>query len=337
MMPNATPFNDYSVSWRVGKQAFTDTATDRRYKTEDLVKVAYPLPTDIGNGGFTSVKLASGLSVHHSEFRFKPSAVVDPVSAVVQLNLKEPCLLVHSVLVGALDRHDGLKGDIHRLEPGTTLLQWVTETHAELVFDSVPHIETLYVHASQSSLNLLLGEQLTSHLQYCLQTSNDLHVLPTTVTAPLKFCFDDRLEGPLHKLHAQNKTLEFLERLIRYFDELGVRRTSDQPVNPDTIMQYLKKRSGHLPPASRLATLFGMSITAMNDMFVGAFGMSVAAFMKEQRMAQAHELLSGTDLPVAEVAAKLGYSHVSNFSAAFKTFYGYSPTLLRKSALSDGH
>lgn len=335
MTAHSPPFNTYSVSWRVGKQVFTDTPTDLRYRTEDLVKVAYPLPANIGTGGFTSLKLPSGLSLHHSEFSFNCATNVSPASAVVELDLKEPCLLVCHVLVGALHRHDALNGTTHRIEPGSTLLQWVTKTNAELVFDRVAQIEALAVHASQSSLNVLLGEQLASHLRYCLQTSGDLHALPATVTTPLKFCFDGRLEGPLHKLHAQNKTLEFLEKLIRYFDELGVQRLTEQPVSLATIVEYIKGRAGRLPPASRLATLFGLPISTMNNLFVSEFGMSLAAFMKEQRMAHAHELLNGTDLPVSEIAAKLGYSHVGNFSAAFKTFYGYSPTLLRKSVLSD--
>lgn len=337
MPEHSTPFNQYSVSWRVGKQVFTDTATNSRYKTQDMVKVAYPLPADIGSGAFTCIKFNSGLSLHHSAFNFKSPAALEPASATVLLDLKEPCLLVHCVLVGGLTRHDRLKGTTNRLEPGTTLLEWVTRTEAELVFDSSPKTERLYVHASQSSLHLLLGEQLTTHLKYCLQASGDLHVLPTSVTAPLKFCFDDRLDGQLQKLHAQNKALEFLERLIRYFDEIGVRRTSDEPVCPDMIMQYLRSRTGYLPSASRLASLFGISVNAMNDMFVTEFGMSVAAFVKEQRMAQGHEWLSGSELPVAEIAAKLGYAHVGNFSAAFKTFYGYSPSQLRRSALSGEH
>jgi AraC-like DNA-binding protein len=335
MASSKTPFNDYNVRWQIGEQVVTDTTTNQRYKTDDLLEVDYPLPARIGAGGFTSVKLDSGLSLHHSIFRFTALAKDNPVSAIVEMDLKEPCLLVHSVLTGALTRRDEIKNDQQHIEPGTTMLQWVSKTHSTLKFAPLPTVEVLYVHASQSSLQLLLGQDLTTHLRDCVLSSDKLHSLPTAITAPLRFCFDDRLKGSRHKLHAQNKTLEFLENLIRYFDDLGTYHSDDQPVTAQVIMQYLKQRTGQLPSAGRLATLFGVSVETMNEMFVNEFGMSVAAFMKEQRMAQAHEWLSTTTSPVAEIAAKLGYKQVSNFSAAFKAFYGYSPRVLRRSALSD--
>jgi len=327
-----SPFNCYSLSWRVGDHVVTDAVADDRYKYEDLVQMRYPLPPSIGTGGFTSLKLSSGLSLHHSVFEFNATQH-ESLSALVQIDFKEPCLLVQSVLVGGMHRRDHIKGRCERLQPGSTLLRWSTRTEADLTFDYSPRVEVIYVRASRSSLNLLLGQELTSHLQFCLQTSDNLQFLPTAVTAPLQFCFDDRLDGPMRKLHAQNKVLEFVERLICYFDEIGVQRPSTQPFNAALLMDYLQKRPGQLPSAGHLAGLFGVSVNTMNDMFIAECGMSVAAFMREQRMAFAHELLNSSNLTVAEISAQLGYTHVSNFSAAFKAFYGYSPTGLRKSAM----
>lgn len=335
MASNKTPFNAYNVSWQIEKQVITDTATNQRYTTHDLLEADYPLPTNIGVGGFASLKLDSGLSLHQSAFQFAERAKGHPVSALVEMDLTEPCLLVHSVLTGAVTRHDHLTNEQQHLQPGTTLLQWVSKTNAKLEFAPLSAVKVLYVHASQSSLELLLGKSLTSDLRACVLSVDRLHALPTAVTAPLQFCFDDRLKGSLHKLHAQNKTLEFLENLIRYFDDRPAHHPDQQPVTAQIIMQYLKQRTGQLPSAGRLATLFGVSVETMNEMFASEFGMSVAVFMKEQRMAQAHEWLSTTALPVAEIAAKLGYTQVSNFSAAFKAFYGYSPRVARQSTLSD--
>jgi len=332
---SSSPFNSYNVLWKIGEQVFADSATDHRYRTQDLVQASHPLPGDVGSGTFTSLKLTSGLSVHHSAFEFNAARSSQPLSAVVHMDLKEPCLLMHFVLVGGLTRHDYIKGRRHRLAPGTALLQWTERTHSELAFDQLPAVEVLYVHASRSSLNLLLGSELTEHLQYSVQTSNSLMALPTKVSAPLRFCFDETLTGPVRKLHAQNKLLEFLEQLIRYFDEIGMQRPINQRFSAYALMHYLKQRPGQLPPAGELAQRFGVSVGTMNEAFIAAFGMSVASFMKEQRMTYAHEFLSNTRLSVAEIAAQLGYSHVSNFSAAFRAFFGYSPTELRRSALSD--
>ena len=48
-------------------------------------------------------------------------------------------------------------------------------------------------------------------------------------------------------------------------------------------------------------------------------------------MEQASSLLRETALPVAEIAARVGYDSQSKFSSAFKAFSGMLPTEYRKS------
>jgi AraC-like DNA-binding protein len=305
---------------------------DSRYATDDMFCVQYPLPPEIGQGGFTSLKLESGVSLHHSHLQFMPGTPAQqPLSAMVEIDLNEPTLLVHTVLVGGVTRHDRLSATTQRIEPGRSLIRWAKKTHSELVFDRLPAVEIVYLHASQSSLHGLLGSELTTRLIQIANGETRVHSLPRVVTAPMRYCFDYQLQGSLHKLHAQNKALEFIEGLIRHFDKAARRG----PVAPEyravAINEFIKKRGSNLPTTAQLAREFDISIKTMNLAFLQAYGMSVPEFIRERRLAAAHEQLTSSTLSVSEVAASFGYSQVSNFSTAFKAFYGYSPSALRKS------
>lgn len=55
-------------------------------------------------------------------------------------------------------------------------------------------------------------------------------------------------------------------------------------------------------------------------------GLSFRKLHEEVRRARADKLLIGSELSVAEIAARLGYSDVSAFSQAYKRWTGFSPT-----------
>ncbi len=77
-----------------------------------------------------------------------------------------------------------------------------------------------------------------------------------------------------------------------------------------------------------------MSVKTLTLAFVQDYGMTVAQFIREHRLALAHEQLTTSSLPIREIASRLGYSQMSNFSALFKSFYGYSPSTLRQQRVS---
>jgi anti-anti-sigma factor len=64
----------------------------------------------------------------------------------------------------------------------------------------------------------------------------------------------------------------------------------------------------------------------------GAFRDEVIAI----RMQHAAALLQQTDLPVAEVGRRVGYSQASHFAKAFRRHHGIPPSGLRRAATADG-
>ena len=88
--------------------------------------------------------------------------------------------------------------------------------------------------------------------------------------------------------------------------------------------------SAHLT-LEQLSEELHSSPTAIKNVFKIVYGESIRDYMKSYRLNEAKRLLGQTDLPVAEVAAMVGYQNPGHFTAAFKEKYGVLPGEYKKS------
>lgn len=80
----------------------------------------------------------------------------------------------------------------------------------------------------------------------------------------------------------------------------------------------------------RLARAVGYTEEHFIRAFRGAFGVTPKHYAQTMLMRRACGLLQGTDLPVREIASRLGYEDASLLSRAFRRFVGVSPEGFRK-------
>jgi AraC-like DNA-binding protein len=78
------------------------------------------------------------------------------------------------------------------------------------------------------------------------------------------------------------------------------------------------------PGTAKLARIAGMNRNKLLHGFKHSFGKTISEYIHERRMQRAHDLLGS--MKVTDVAASVGYGHVSNFTAAFKRHFGCSPS-----------
>jgi AraC-like DNA-binding protein len=81
-----------------------------------------------------------------------------------------------------------------------------------------------------------------------------------------------------------------------------------------------------------LANAAGLSRAAFSRRFSSLLGRSPAAYLTFWRMTVAARLLRSSDLPLATIAAEVGYASEYAFSHAFKRLYGISPGAYRRSS-----
>jgi AraC family transcriptional regulator, transcriptional activator of the genes for pyochelin and ferripyochelin receptors len=76
---------------------------------------------------------------------------------------------------------------------------------------------------------------------------------------------------------------------------------------------------------AELARRVGLNRTKLALGFKGVYGISVQACWRDARLDRARELLRGGEVPVTEIALRLGYSELSSFTRAFSRRFGVLP------------
>ena len=78
-----------------------------------------------------------------------------------------------------------------------------------------------------------------------------------------------------------------------------------------------------------VARQVGMSYFHFSRVFKQSMGMSPTNYIAERRVERAKELLNDTELPIAEIALRSGFSSQSHFHTAFRKLAGTTPRVFR--------
>jgi len=118
---------------------------------------------------------------------------------------------------------------------------------------------------------------------------------------------------------------------VNYPDEPDVR---DGLARRDAVLirtatDYLRQHLSSPPSPETLAKILGTNEKRLNQAFQSEFAMPVFAWLREERLRQARELLASTETPISNIGEYVGYSSGANFSKAFRERFGCSPRELR--------
>jgi two-component system response regulator YesN len=81
---------------------------------------------------------------------------------------------------------------------------------------------------------------------------------------------------------------------------------------------------------NKISEHFDMNSRYLSKLFKDEFGEKFIDYMLKVRLEEARRLLLETDLPVSEIAERVGYLHVISFHRAFKNLFGLPPGDYRK-------
>lgn len=116
---------------------------------------------------------------------------------------------------------------------------------------------------------------------------------------------------------------------VRLFEPLP-RPTGCLP--PRTLVRVKEHIDANLDSSlqmTELAQLAGLSISHFARCFRKSVGIPPHTYVKQRRVARAREMLSATNLPVAEIALVLGFSDQSHFTRRFREVTGVPPGAYR--------
>lgn len=98
-----------------------------------------------------------------------------------------------------------------------------------------------------------------------------------------------------------------------------------QPVKVD-VHRVVEENYTSPISLDELAYLSGRSLSSFKRDFQDIYGEPPARWIREKRLAKAHEMLRSSSLSVADVAYSLGFENPTHFSRIFKQQYGYAPS-----------
>ena len=294
------------------------------------------MPPEVGHGGTEMYNLVTGMTLIRGETHYQPAMRGQAIPlAEVNASFNEPTLMVQSLINGQAFINDRESGRQLVYGRGNDLFRFADRLRVVPTHDCSTDIEVMSLMVGESLLAMLLGEGQAKTLlkrlnlfpapQICIRPT------PAYVNKPLHTALDASLRSPLKLVVAQARTLEYLVALSQSVQE------AHQP-NPagfdkklvHRLYDYLLQLEGAVPTLLELASIFGRSAQLLNDDFAAEYGQSIYTFMQERRLQQAHEAILKTDIALKQLSERMGYTHVSNFSAAFKRRFGYAPGSLRK-------
>jgi len=85
------------------------------------------------------------------------------------------------------------------------------------------------------------------------------------------------------------------------------------------------------PKLDKLAILAEMSVPKLYRCFKRWYGMTIADYVREEKMKYAMRLLWSDELSIKNIAETVGYESHGKFTAAFKKAHGFTPSQFRKS------
>lgn len=136
-----------------------------------------------------------------------------------------------------------------------------------------------------------------------------------------------RVRIHLHLARPQGPSLNPAIRSVRNPDEVLVEAAKK------LIAQYL-----HAPlQLPDIAQRIGTYEKKLTQTFREVTGLTVFAFIREERIARARQLLSDTDLGMQEIADQVGFQSAANFATAFRERMNMTPSAYRQTQRGCRH
>lgn len=193
---------------------------------------------------------------------------------------------------------------------------------------------------SDVMMPVMTGVELCNTLKTSEQTSHIPVILLTAKSSGADEVdgLETGADGYIAKPFRTDILLLRIRNLLVYRDQLRQRFSQTFTIQPElaatsaesTFLGRLKTAcEAHITDAEltaeNLAELMNMSRTQLHRKLHAVFGLSTTAFIRTQRVKLACELLTKSELTVAEIAYEVGFGTVSYFNKCFKEQMGCAP------------
>ena len=108
--------------------------------------------------------------------------------------------------------------------------------------------------------------------------------------------------------------------------------------HPDQVflqaaLRLISEQLNNLPKLGEIAEQVGTHDKKLSAIFRKHLGMTVFAWVREERLRKAQELLARSQMSIEDVAAEVGFTSAANFATAFRERHLVTPTGYRQSVV----
>ena len=235
-------------------------------------------------------------------------------------------------------RYLSAQGQSYSLAPNTVLwhapqketvkTRWLPGTGSDVIiltFTALRWSQFVAEHAGFATRHaaLLRGEEAQPVLALQFATPQLLHVLR-------QFVVLSQTAQP-HELALENAS-HLLLRLLgeMLFGTALERQEPERRQRVELAQARMIARLARPPSLSQIASDLNVSPRQLQRDFRAFTGLTPMQYLNVVRMSEANSLLAETSLPIAQIAALLGYVSQAHFSAAFRQAYHCSPREVRE-------
>ena len=156
----------------------------------------------------------------------------------------------------------------------------------------------------------------------------------------------ERIFAPLYSAPAFRRRaylqLKIQELLLYLSDVQPEKHTLTQYGSQQTelIKEIHRQLTEHLDQRFTIEALskqYLINTSTLKEVFKTVYGLPIATYMKEYRMAQAMRMLRETSIPISEIADRVGYETQGKFSKAFKDVTQMLPSEYRRTQDSNSN
>ena len=129
-------------------------------------------------------------------------------------------------------------------------------------------------------------------------------------------------KGHLHEVHENLLLQQILCELLTILFE---KETSSNPLRIRQVLEYIHENLYREITLEELYSQSGLQKTAFIQLFRQVTGTTPLQYIIRQRLENARELLTESNLSVSQIAEQCGFSDPFYFSRCFSKHYGHSP------------
>lgn len=309
----------------------------RRPTTLEPNETVWTLPANQGVGTFKRFDLTKGSSLSISQCKMKRKYLA-------QVDEGRPSLSLVFVLEGCTKTGNScISRDLSFLA-GKGYIAYLSDPVIRREIKAGQSLRAVSIKITPFRLRTLAGDQedlLPTALLRIMEGGREPGFfkeisINSKLRLPLQQIFSSHYQGLVRRFFWESKVLELLAFTFEQIGELDDRACGrDVLSGKDRDLAYYAREllcsQLHDPPSlSELAESVGISHVKLNRVFKQAFGSTVFAFLRQQKLELAAAMLADGRMKITDVAYEAGFCSSSHFATCFFKHFGMQPNMYRQ-------